>query len=36
MTEQGEKFGVDFSKLAIFASNDLNEAALLDFKEKVI
>jgi len=35
MDEQGKKFEVDFSKLAIFASNDLNEPALLEFKERV-
>jgi nicotinate phosphoribosyltransferase len=34
MDDQAKKFDVDFSKLAIFASNDLNEAALLEFKEK--
>jgi len=34
MTEIGEKFNVDLSKLSIFASNDLNESALLEFKEK--
>lgn len=35
ITEQAAKFDVDLSSIEIFASNDLNEPALLDLKAKV-